>query len=79
MTRRMTHTAHHRGQQLCLLRILGHEEYSDYGLTADTGGLMKTTRQPSTPTASLEAIFRKAKATWGSKKYAARSGAKAGY
>src|SRR5437764_1017602 len=41
MTRRMNHTAHHRGQQLALLRILGREEYSNYGPTADTGGLMQ--------------------------------------
>ena len=41
MTRRLTHTAHHRGQQLALLRMLGREEYSNYGPTADTGGLMQ--------------------------------------
>jgi uncharacterized damage-inducible protein DinB len=41
MTRRMTHTAHHRGQQLALLRMLGRVEYSNYGPTADTGGLMQ--------------------------------------
>ena len=41
MTRRMTHTAHHRGQQLALLRMLGREAYSNYGPTADTGGLMQ--------------------------------------
>jgi len=41
MTRRMTHTAHHRGQQLALLRVLGRQEYSNYGPTADTGGLMQ--------------------------------------
>jgi uncharacterized damage-inducible protein DinB len=41
LTRRMTHTAHHRGQQLALLRVLGREEYSNYGPTADTGGLMQ--------------------------------------
>jgi uncharacterized damage-inducible protein DinB len=41
MTRRMTHTAHHRGQQLALLRMLAREEYSNYGPTADTGGLMQ--------------------------------------
>jgi uncharacterized damage-inducible protein DinB len=41
LTRRMTHTAHHRGQQLALLRMLGREEYSNYGPTADTGGLMQ--------------------------------------
>jgi len=41
LTRRMTHTAHHRGQQLTLLRMLGREEHSNYGPTADTGGLMQ--------------------------------------
>jgi uncharacterized damage-inducible protein DinB len=41
LTRRMTHTAHHRGQQLALLRMLGRELYSNYGPTADTGGLMQ--------------------------------------
>jgi len=41
MTRRMTHISHHRGQQLALLRMLGPEEYSNYGPTADTGGLMQ--------------------------------------
>jgi uncharacterized damage-inducible protein DinB len=39
MIRRIAHTAHHRGQQLALLRMLGREEYSTYGPTADTGGL----------------------------------------
>ena len=39
MTRRMTHTAHHRGQLLSMLRMLGHEQHSNYGPTADTGGL----------------------------------------
>jgi uncharacterized damage-inducible protein DinB len=41
MTRRIAHTAHHRGQQLSILRMLGREEYSNYGPTADTGGLMQ--------------------------------------
>ncbi len=41
MTRRITHTAHHRGQQLALLRMLGREAHSNYGPTADTGGLMQ--------------------------------------
>ena len=41
MTRRIAHTAHHRGQQLALLRMLGREQYSNYGPTADTGGLMQ--------------------------------------
>ena len=41
MTRRMNHTSHHRGQQFALLRMLGREAYSNYGPTADTGGLMQ--------------------------------------
>jgi uncharacterized damage-inducible protein DinB len=40
MTRRLTHTAHHRGQQTALLRMLKHDLHSTYGPTADTGGLM---------------------------------------
>ena len=38
-TRRLTHTSHHRGQQMAMLRMLGREIYSNYGPTADTGGL----------------------------------------
>jgi uncharacterized damage-inducible protein DinB len=41
MTRRLTHTSHHRGQQLTLLRMLGRDLHSTYGPTADTGGLMQ--------------------------------------
>ncbi len=41
MTRRIVHTAHHRGQQTTLLRILGRAVYSTYGPTADTGGLLQ--------------------------------------
>jgi uncharacterized damage-inducible protein DinB len=40
MTRRLMHTAHHRGQQTALLRMLKHDLHSTYGPTADTGGLM---------------------------------------
>jgi uncharacterized damage-inducible protein DinB len=39
MVRRIAHTSHHRGQQLALLRMLNREVYSNYGPTADTGGL----------------------------------------
>jgi uncharacterized damage-inducible protein DinB len=39
MVRRIAHTAHHRGQQLSLLRVLNRDIYSNYGPTADTGGL----------------------------------------
>ena len=40
MTRRLAHTAHHRGQQTAMLRMLGRDLHSTYGPTADTGGLM---------------------------------------
>jgi uncharacterized damage-inducible protein DinB len=46
MTRRMTHTSHHRGQLLAMLRMLGREEHSNYGPTADTGGLKAPTIYP---------------------------------
>jgi uncharacterized damage-inducible protein DinB len=39
MLRRIAHTAHHRGQQTTLARMLGRNLYSTYGPTADTGGL----------------------------------------
>ena len=39
MVRRIAHTAHHRGQQMTILRVLNRELYSNYGPTADTGGL----------------------------------------
>src|ERR1700747_516903 len=41
MTRRITHAAHHRGQQIAMLRMFGHDLHSNYGPTADTGGLMQ--------------------------------------
>jgi uncharacterized damage-inducible protein DinB len=40
MVRRIAHTAHHRGQQMALLRMLNRSLHSNYGPTADTGGLM---------------------------------------
>ena len=40
-TRRLTHTSHHRGQQMAMLRMLGRDLHSNYGPTADTGGLMQ--------------------------------------
>jgi len=42
MTRRLTHTSHHRGQQMAMLRMLGRDLHSNYGPTADTGGLMQS-------------------------------------
>lgn len=40
MVRRIAHTSHHRGQLMAMLRMLGRELHSNYGPTADTGGLM---------------------------------------
>ena len=57
MTRRMTHTAHHRGQQLALLRMLGREQYSNYGPTADTGGLMQNHAPTIYAYPNLDALF----------------------
>lgn len=41
MVRRLTHTSHHRGQQMAMLRMFRHDLHSNYGPTADTGGLMQ--------------------------------------
>jgi hypothetical protein len=41
VVRRIAHTSHHRGQQMALLRMLGRDVHSNYGPTADTGGLMQ--------------------------------------
>lgn len=40
-TRRLTHSAHHRGQLTVYLRMWGQALYSTYGPTADTGGLFQ--------------------------------------
>lgn len=44
-TRRLTHSAHHRGQLTVYLRLWGHALYSTYGPTADTGGLFQNNAQ----------------------------------
>ena len=41
LTRRIAHSAHHRGQLTTCLRLLGRDLYSTYGPTADTGGLFQ--------------------------------------
>ena len=41
LTRRIAHSAHHRGQLTTDLRLLGRDLYSTYGPTADTGGLFQ--------------------------------------
>jgi uncharacterized damage-inducible protein DinB len=57
MTRRMTHTAQHRGQLLAMLRMLGHDLHSTYGPTADTGGLMQNHAPTIYAYADLEAML----------------------
>ena len=57
MTRRMTHTSHHRGQLMAMLRMLGRDVHSNYGPTADTGGLMQNHAPTIYAYASLEALF----------------------
>ena len=56
MTRRLTHTSHHRGQQMAMLRMLGRELHSNYGPTADTGGLMQTHAPTIYAYSSLQAL-----------------------
>jgi uncharacterized damage-inducible protein DinB len=58
MTRRLTHTAQHRGQLLAMLRMLGRELYSNYGPTADTGGLMQNHAPTNYAYTSLDALLR---------------------
>lgn len=41
VTRRLTHSAHHRAQLTVYLRLFGQPLYSTYGPTADTGGLFQ--------------------------------------
>ena len=41
LTRRFTHSAHHRGQLTVYFRLWGLPLYSTYGPTADTGGLFQ--------------------------------------
>ncbi len=41
MLRRIAHTSHHRGQLMAMLRMLERDLHSNYGPTADTGGLMQ--------------------------------------
>jgi len=57
MTRRMTHTAQHRGQLLAMLRMLGRDLHSTYGPTADTGGLMQNHAPTIYAYQSLEATL----------------------
>jgi uncharacterized damage-inducible protein DinB len=57
MTRRLTHTSHHRGQQMAMLRMLGRDVHSNYGPTADTGGLPASQAPTIYAYFSLEALL----------------------
>jgi len=57
MTRRLTHTSHHRGQQTAMLRMLGRSLHSTYGPTADTGGLMQNRAPTIYAYPSLDALL----------------------
>jgi len=57
MVRRIAHTAHHRGQQIAMLRMLGHSLHSNYGPTADTGGLMQNQAPTIYAYANLDALI----------------------
>jgi len=57
MTRRIAHTAHHRGQQMALLRMLARDLHSNYGPTADTGGLMQNHAPTIYAYPNLDALF----------------------
>jgi uncharacterized damage-inducible protein DinB len=57
MTRRLTHTSHHRGQLMAMLRMLGRTVYSNYGPTADTGGLMQDHASTIYAYPSLDALL----------------------
>jgi uncharacterized damage-inducible protein DinB len=67
LTRRLTHTSHHRGQQMALLRMLGRDLHSNYGPTADTGGLMQNHAPTIYAYDGLEALL-KGEAVGGAKK-----------
>jgi len=58
MTRRMTHTSHHRGQLMAMLRMLGCDLHSNYGPTADTGGLMQNHAPTIYAYDSLDALLK---------------------
>jgi uncharacterized damage-inducible protein DinB len=57
MTRRIAHTSHHRGQLMAMLRMLGRDLHSNYGPTADTGGLMQNQAPTIYAYADLEELL----------------------
>jgi len=75
MTRRISHTSHHRGQLMAMLRMLGRDLHSNYGPTADTGGLMQNHAPTIYAYASLDDLL-KAEAAGGKKSALPGSGGK---
>jgi uncharacterized damage-inducible protein DinB len=57
LTRRFTHSAHHRGQLTMYLRSWGLSLYSTYGPTADTGGLFQHGARVIYRDRSIEALL----------------------
>lgn len=57
MTRRIAHTSHHRGQLMAMLRMLARDLHSNYGPTADTGGLMQNHAPTIYAYPSLDALI----------------------
>jgi uncharacterized damage-inducible protein DinB len=62
LTRRFTHSAHHRGQLTVYLRLWGQALYSTYGPTADTGGLFQNQAQVVYRYASIEDLIERERA-----------------
>ena len=58
MTRRIAHTSHHRGQLMAMLRMLGRDLHSNYGPTADTGGLMQNHAPTVYAYSSVDALLK---------------------
>jgi uncharacterized damage-inducible protein DinB len=57
LTRRLTHSSHHRGQLTVYLRMWGQALYSTYGPTADTGGLFQNQAQVVYRYASIDDLI----------------------
>jgi uncharacterized damage-inducible protein DinB len=76
MTRRLCHTSHHRGQQMAMLRMLRYALHSNYGPTADTGGLMQNHAPTIYAYPDLNTLL-KSEASAGSKAALPGSGGKA--
>jgi len=67
VTRRIAHTAHHRGQQTMLLRMLGRDIYSTYGPTADTGGLQQNNALTIYPYPDIDTLIKEETASGSSR------------